>query len=468
MGRNALRIDRNNGQPIAVNEPLVYLTVESKATRGRNRSSSVLGGQSDDSKQLNSATVNTAILSDRVIKLKVTANSKRVAEAEITFWNEDLALLDHPVMQKGTILQISWGYSGYMSKKRKFKVQKVKGSTARVAAWGQLKIICYDQTFDFHGRAKSRCFHATKRSSIVRKIAREYGIPVSDQIIGIDQIDLNVDTYFQSNETDAQFIKELAQELDWVFKVQDGILMFAPPSMLSLKQPIASYVYFTDDEGWIKRFEPTTSIAAIPGSVTVKSRDPKTGKKVQSTATLQNRKKKSLCLYTETRPGETSGSAIQLTAKKIHRSKAPLKAGVVPSSVVVNSPGLTARQAKTEARTRLSKYLRQAVKSRMDVIGDPDLWDSLLVNVENVGKAMSGLHRIQECTHTVDSSGYDVSMKLRREGVGTLGKNNKGFADQKARAQLVSRRLRGRVSVREKVTNVNVTGVAARRRFSRI
>lgn len=459
MPRTGLTLQTFGGLGIDVSQPVVYVSVVSKSTRGRN-TRRIAAGQSDNSTSFQASTSNSTLLSNRLLALKVTADAKRVMEAELTFYNEDLALLDTPIMQKGTLVKLAWGYSGYMGKVRTFKVHKVKGTTARVSNFGQLKIIALGQTFDLHGAVKSKCYTNTSIVGVVRRIARKYGIGNSDLVLGPD--DRKRGTYHQVNQTDAQFLKSLAQKLGWTFFVEDGVLTFAPPDGIDKNLPIASYTYFNDDEGWIKRFEPTTNVMSIPGSVTVSSRDPQSGKKVQHTQTIQQRKKKSLCRFVETVPAKKGGSQVVDKGKRFHRNRAPLKSGVVPSSQVVNSPGKNASQVKQEAKTRHNNALLHAVKSRMVIIGDPDIWHSVLLHIEGLGKMLSGLHRVYKAVIYLDSRGFEIDCKLRREGVGTLGKGKRAKPAQKAKAQRVTKRLRKRVGTVIKLDPIVITGKVQR------
>lgn len=463
MQGSSLSIQTQSGYDVGVSEPVVYISILSKSTTGKN--SRVGAGQSDYSPSFTAGTSGSDLLTHRLVALKVTADVKRVAQAEITLYNEDQALNDTAVMQKGTLLKISWGYTGYMGRVRTFKVHKIKGSTARVSNFGQLKIIALMQTYDLHGAVRSKCYMNTSIVGIARQIAKRYGVPLGDMRLGPD--DLKRATYHQVNQTDAQFLQSLAQKLGWTFQVEDGIFTFAPVDVVDKNEPLATFTYFTDEQGWIKRFEPTTSVMSLPGSVTVKSRDPISGKRVQHTQTIENRKKKSLCKYTELIPAERAGSQIGKLGKRIHRSKAALKPGVVPSSQVVSVPGKNSRQVQQEATTRHTNVLLESVKARMIVVGDPDLWHSVLITVEGVGKMLSGLCRIFKCQIYLDHRGFEVDCKIRREGVGTLGKNNKPRSDQTAKSQRVNRRMQGRVFDVTDFTPLVITGTVKKTKFKR-
>lgn len=480
MPRTGLTLETFGGRGIPVNEPVVYIAMVSSSTDGR-RNRRLTNGQTDNSSSYEASTKNSTSLSNRLISLKVTADAKRSSEAEITLWNEDQALQDTPIMQKGTLIKLAWGYSGYMGKVRTFKVHKVKGTTARVRNFGQLRIIALSQIFDFHGSQKSKCFRNATVVGVARQIGKKYGLGDSDLVLGPD--DGKRGTFHQVNQTDAQFLASLAQKLGWTFQVEDGTLTFAPPDIIDKNRPIASYTYFNDEEGWIKRFEPETTVMSLPGSVTVKSRDPVTGKRVQHTQTIQNKKKKSLCRFVELVPEKKAGSQVFdenlvtgsggvtgsiVTSRGIIKDfSSSFSAQVVPSSQTVNSPSKNASQVKQEAQTRHQNALLNSVKSRMVIVGDPDIWHSVLINVYNVGKMLSGLHRVYKCIINIGSHGFDIDCKLRREGVGTLGKNKRVRNDQKASSQRVTRRLRSRVSEQKRTTSLNTLGTVKRTRFKR-
>lgn len=464
MPRTGLTLETFGGLGIDVNEPVAYISVLSSSTQGRGNRR-ITAGQSDNGSAFESSTSAIANLSDRIVSMKVTADSKKVAQAEITFYNEDLALNDTPIIQKGTLVKLSWGYSGYMSKPRTFKVQKVKGTRARVKNMGQLTVICYAQTFDLHGKVRSICYKNTTPTAIARQIARRYGIRDGDLVLGQDNGKRQ--TVHQVNQTDAQFLQSLAQKLGWTFQVEDGVLTFADVEKIDKNLPIASYTYFTDEVGWIKRFEPQTTVVSTPGAVTVKSRDPISGKKVQHTQTIENRQQKSLCRFVEMVPATKGGAQIVEKKKVVHRNKSPLKSGVTPSNQVVNTPAKNSSQVKQESKTRHQNAIASAVQSRLVIVGDPDIWHGVLLNLENVGKMFTGLHRVHRCIHLLDNRGYEVDCKLRRDGVGTLGKGKKAQPDQKAKSQRVTRRLQSRVVATIRLAPILITGVVKRTKFNR-
>lgn len=426
------------GRGFDVHEPLIYISVLSDATPAR------LKRKLASKTSFTNVIADSDALSDRIISIKVTSSIKRAGKAEITLWNEDLALNDHPVIQKGTIIQLLWGYSDYMGKPRKYKVHKIKGTTARVRSFGQVKIICLDNTFDLHGKALCVTYTNATLHEVVRHIAKKYGITGNRLFLGPEEKNPKRQEYFQSNKTDAQFLKELAQKVGWIFRVENKIMTFAPTEKVDGGgKPIALYTYFTDEEGWIKRFEPQTDVMGKPGSITVRSRDPITGKKVRKSATIREIDKRLIGKACDVRAGvPNSNSPRQMVEQSIFkRSDTIGKTGVPPSTKVVNSPGLNAKQASDEAKLRMRNSLNSGIKSRMLTVGDPDLWAGSLIVVENVGKMLNGLHRLISVTHHIDQRGYECESVVRREALGTLGGNKKPGEDQKVKSSLANRKI---------------------------
>jgi hypothetical protein len=274
--------------------------------------------------------------------------------------------------------------------------------------------------------------------------------------------------------------------------MENKTMTFAPIEKIEGGQPIAVYTYFTDEEGWIKRFEPQTDIMGKSGSVTVTSRDPITGRRIRVTKTTRNRRKKSIGAICELKPGEVGGEQIsdrlvksktvgqapqkvqgtpidekQTTERLVHRNTKPMKAGVPPSSQVINSPASTVSQVRKEATARMSNEMSSGIKVRAIFVGDPDLWAGTLIGVENVGKMLSGLSRVIKSDHYIDHRGYEVELILRREGVGTLGAGGKPQKTQKSKSQTVSKKIRPRCTCTIVNLNPKIDGASKKLEFKR-
>ena len=456
---------KNNPFLTSVMDPVVFISVDpsSKSTGGtrpliEQRSFDDLG----DGIGLDSYDV----LDQRVISLKVTGAKNKASVAEMTFWNEDLKLLGHPIMQKGTVVRVIWGYAGYVSKPRKFRVYKVKGTRARVSNFGRLTIIAKGQSFDLNQKPKSRKWKNTTPPKIAERIAKEYGYIGSFVEVGNDSFVPR--TYTQVNQTDAQFLTSLAKKICWAFSCDDGSFRFYPHSALDAAIPVAHYDYYTDEDGWIKRFEPESNIIESIGSITVKSRDPLTGKPIKYTASVQNRKNTSLGRYVESLPAEQPGFNVGVSQNRTnHRNKSPNSSGVIPSGVVVNKPLSSIRTVKEEAFARQLNRQLQGIKARTVLIGDPDIWYDDIISLGNLGGGLDGTFKVAECVHIIDDRGYELDCKVRKNAVDSIGKGVRPKSSQKAKSKNNMGRKTKRVKSVKVQTNQSRTGVLSKRRYTK-
>lgn len=436
------------GRILDVSEPVVFLSLAATnpAARRTTRGTTITSPDAE--------------LSERIVQLKAIGTSKRMSQVEITFWNEDLALTESPIMRHGTILKVAWGYSGHLSRKRSFKVTKIKGSRAMVRFMGRVTIVATSLEVDMHGKKKSRVFRNMTEGGMIRQIAREYGIPAANQIIGPDDgVKTNI---HQSNKTDAEQLAALADTKGWVFSYEGGVLTVAPHSMVHQNQPVARYTYYTDEIGWLRRIDPEDNTLSVPGAVKVKSTDPRTGKPVSHTATISNRNTPSMGRYTPLKASSTTNT----TGKRVHRSTSMGKPEVVEVIEEVYLPNANAKQVKKEAKRRQENAQARVHKARLVMIGDPILWKDSRIHIDGVSPALSGMWRIVDCTHTLGNGGYFIEAKLRRDAVNSLGKGEKPKKEQTAKSVVVSNRTASRTSKRVVVADVQHVGVVKRARFS--
>ena len=139
-------------------------------------------------------------------------------------------------------------------------------------------------------------------------------------------------------------------------------------------------------------FKPTLTTANQVRSVTVNGWNRRTGKPIQKTITLDDRK------FTRNR------DLYELLQKCDPREE-----------IVVEEPVFTPRQAEDRAFAILSDRQKEMVKATATTVGLPDLRAGKLVQIEGLGSRFSGTYFITETTHTIGSNGYTTKFCARRE-----------------------------------------------------
>lgn len=467
---------------MSVSDPVLFISVDSPYKRSK-RSEEDFGRDKDPT-----AKYGGVDLHDRVIEMKVVCGKGKAATAELRLWNQDLALLDSPIIHHGAKVRLAWGYSGYVGRVHTFRVSKVKAQQSRVKNFGVLKVICKGPVQDLNGKAKCRVFRNMTPGQVARKIARSYGFGEYDIIItedGNEEYEQYIQDWFQVNQTDAQFLGGIAQRLGWRFEVKGGKFVFAPEEKIDKSElPIGFYTYYTDEEGWIKRFEPTSDVQQNFARVTVKGRDAGTGKSVCASITAEQRRKKTLGKINPAKPTAAAVSDMLSAAldagftgvadaankylqnnlfeqdiidrldnaeqkryvrslRRVHREQN--RPGTpVPTNQVINRPGASSKRVRQEAANRQVELQRRGIEARVLMLGDPDLWAHRLVYFDGLAMGWSGLWKIVECTHTINNTGYTCELKCRKDGLKSLGKSKKVPKDQVSKAQAVGSQATGK------------------------
>ena len=72
--------------------------------------------------------------------------------------------------------------------------------------------------------------------------------------------------------------------------------------------------------------------------------------------------------------------------------------------------------AKREAKGRFRKVRREAIKLKLQCVGDPTLVAKTLIEVRGIGDLLSGVYYIESIKHNVSTSGYTMTLAVRRDG----------------------------------------------------
>lgn len=368
------------------------------------------------------------VLEDRMESMHITSERNKLPILEMTLFNEDQKLLGSPIVVKGTIVEVRWGYVGYMGKTRKFKVSKVRGVDHRSKVYGKVRVTCVGLLSSLNTTKKCRKFVNVRPYQVAEHIAKEYGFSRKNSIIGRQNPPASPQTFTQQNQTDAQFLSTIAKKLGWVFKVDNETFVFAPRDKMKKSVPIRHYTYWHDEDGWIISFEPESTVFGVAGTVRVRSRDPKKCVPIAVAVNPFDRVQASMGKNTplrsarpkknETTDCNCSKKQKSLLSKpKIHRSKKAGKPGHEISSLDVGAVNRNKKQVKKEAQVRQAHEQMRVFAADVRQIGDPDLWDEELLSYDGIGYGLDGFWRISRVVHRIDRNGYTVEMKIRTDAV---------------------------------------------------
>ena len=293
-----------------------------------------------------------------------------------------------------------------------------------------IRIKAYDKGFKLAGKENQKVWQKPAPgilySEIAEQIAAANGLtPVVTATKGTH---LRVT---QSNISDAQFLKELAEKArdrdgdgvsGYVFYIQDDELHFHPRELD--QTPLLTLEYFTDTKGLLRSFRPSTQSQGAKGAgVETKTVgiDPRKKDVVEhkaNNATTPERTALGKQTYFDGNTGEGSFKE-QETGQ------------IVPS--FDRSEGFHEEPRQEPAQDNAEGKFREAelrqVEADAATIGIPQLRAKKNVEIKGVGRKFSGIYYCHSVRHSISGAGYLCELKLKKNALG------KGAGDKSAESQ---------------------------------
>jgi phage protein D len=357
----------------------------------------------------------------RVTSIEYQDSEKKADLLKVVLDNRDLAMFDHPIFEKGTELVVSWGYAGTVSPPRSCIVQKVSGSLS-------VSIEALDKGVLMHKATLTRTFENQKRSDVVRSIAAEHGYEGDN--LHVEDTEVSVPSLVQAAQTDAQFLKKLADEEGFEFFVDfDGLHWHRRRTD---QAPLRVLQYYLPPEvGDITGFNVENDVSAKPGAVTAKGRDPLAKKDIVETADHTTVARTTTGANPEVLPARVGETTLAARTEKVDPvTGATTVSYAFPpkttpdggaSGEVRPTTATTAADAKRQASAVFTRTQQSAIKLSIDMVGDPNIVAKSVVEVRGLGQRLSGNYYVNEATHTIDSGGYKLKLKLSRDGTNKAG-----------------------------------------------
>lgn len=353
-------------------------------------------------------------LSDLVLVFEYVDEEKKADKLTLKIDNWNLEQFDSPTWKKGTILEVTFGYPGKMSPIRRAVVQKIKG-------FRQLSIEAHGMAMVAHKIKRSRVWSNMTLVEIARAIAGQYGAEfgvaggtTGDNIKIDSALDRKVAHRVQASETDASFLSRLAKRHGLQFYVDSQGMHFKTRNLE--QAPIRSYTWF-NGEGELLDIDIENDVTARAGAVTKKGIDPLSKKVITHRADNDSTKRAGLAPVIEIIDKKTLVSSVQPRAAEEHTEH----------TSEANTVG-----AKSHAEGKFRETQHRTVKLSFKAVGDPDVMGKRVIEMKGIGKRLSGKYYITSVTHTIDNSGYSMSVKAHTDGHGaTGGVNSKAALNKK-------------------------------------
>lgn len=330
-------------------------------------------------------------LSNRVLSFIFEDAERKADKLRLTVDNWDLSNFDDPIWKKGNLLEVAWGYPGHMAPARQCVIQKVTG-------FQTLTIEALSKAILMHKVARCRVFENKKRSEVATLIAQENGYngPSAD----IEDSGEVLTAITQARQTDAQFMKRLAEKEGFEFYIDFDGFHFHQRRLG--QRPVRELHWYTAPEiGEVLSINIENDVTAKAGAVTLRGRDPLTRKDMNAKGSNAETKRESLATTIEVVDPETGTT---------HLEKRNASEDVRPVAHA------SEQGAKREADARFRRAQHTTVELSATVVGDPSLLAKTVVQISGIGQRLSGKYYVKEARHKIDSSGYTVELKATSDG----------------------------------------------------
>lgn len=202
----------------------------------------------------------------------------------------------------------------------------------------------------------------------LKQIASEVAQKHSLTLVGEIE-DVRVERITQNQERDLTFLKKLAEQYGYIFKIAEDNLVFYKTEKLT-GADAAKILYKSD----LSRITLTEKTSKNYKSVTVSYHNPKTGKKVTATAKNEN------CV---------KGDILKINERCENKQQALLK-----------------------AKAALAKG-NNTIEGSIDLVGNPNLVAGLNVELKDLGY-FSGKYHITQTRHFIDrTAGYGTGLEVK-------------------------------------------------------
>ena len=376
-------------------------------------------------------------MTNKVLSLTYEDSEKKTDLLKLEVDNWDLKNFDNPIWKPGNIIIVTWGYVGNTAPTRECVIQKVTGGI-------RLTVEAQGKTVLLNRQVQSTTWRNRTRSSVVDDIAQAAGY-VNSSTRFIEKTTEVFDTISQSRQTDAQFVKKLADLEGFEFFIDHSGFHWHPRKLDRAPLRVLQW-YSPPDVGDIINFNVETDVFAKPAVVEVRGRDPLNKVPIQGVGSNEFTSRSALAPVDPLAPpgvriGRTTVSTpwgVRVGTTTVENLRGPqyqansgIRRGVTTvehlrgpqyqnlnavSSAIIPTTETSSAQIRREADGAYRRSVQSAVKLTVEMVGDPGIIAKSVIEIRGISKKLSGLYYITDATHSISSSGYKLTLKCQSDG----------------------------------------------------
>ncbi len=346
-------------------------------------------------------------------------NEEELDVMELSVTNRHLQFVDDPLFQEGNEIVARFGFVNDLSPRKKAVIKDIDYDFPENGD-PRIRLKAYDKGFQLAGKENQKVWQKPAPgilySEIAEEIAAANGLtPVVTPTVGRH---LRV---VQSNVSDARLLKDLAAKArdrdgdgvtGYTFFVQDDGLHFHPRRLTQV--PATVLEYFTDRQGVLRSFRPSTQSQGAKGAGTqtrAAGVDPRRKAAVEHAADNETTPERaSLGKRTYLVDGNTGEAAY----------KEQESGRIVPS--FERSEGFHEEPRQEPAQDLAEGTFAEAELRQVEAVaitmGIPGLRAKRNVEIRGVGAKFSGVYYCHAVRHVIGEGGYHCELKLRKNALG--------------------------------------------------
>ena len=210
-------------------------------------------------------------ITQEITSFVFTDNEEELDVLELSITDRNLQFVDDPLFQEGNEIVARFGYVGNLSPRKKAVIKDIDYDFPE-SGDPAIHIKAYDKGFKLAGKENQKVWQKPAPGILYSEIAEEIAAAngLTPVVTPTKGAHLRVT---QSNISDAQFLKELAEKArdrdgqgvaGYVFYIQDDELHFHPRELD--QAPLLTIEYFTDTKGVLRSFRPSTQSQGAKGA----------------------------------------------------------------------------------------------------------------------------------------------------------------------------------------------------------
>lgn len=285
----------------------------------------------------------------------------------------------------GKPVEIYMGYTGNLPLKLMLRGMITSIQTSFPSSGlPQINISGYDLSYPMTKGKRSDNWTDQTDTQVVKLIASRYGLDIKAEDTKVKQPKTE-----QSQESDFQLLEKLAERNGFEMYVYDKTLYFQAP-----KNNVPAMVTLEWGKGLVS-FAPEINISEQISKVEVRGWD--VHKKAEILGVAKSGDE----------PGREAG----------RRSGAEYVKAVVKDddagSLKIRIPVFSKQEAEQRAKAILKKRAEMLVQGSGESIGLPEIMADTNVELKGLGKMFSKTYYVDQSTHTISTSGYKTSFKVK-------------------------------------------------------